>query len=291
MVTGLRYMMVKKKIQINKSSAEFNKPEENHLSIQISLDGFSFCAINKVSKNVQTLGHTPFAVSSNIPHKHLENVKEAFENEPVLQKKFSSVSVTHVNNLASIVPKALFNENSLPQYLKYNLKIYRNDFIAFDQLLNHDLVNVYIPFINVNNFLFDKLGEFEYKHSGTVLLQSLLDIYRFSEKPHIFINVRENYFDLVAIANNQLQLYNCFSYENKADFIYYILFTAEQLNFNPEYFELVLTGNVIKNDTLYEIAYQYIRNVTLIESRSNLVLNESFTDDIQRQFYILLHQY
>lgn len=284
-------MMVKKKIQINKSSAEYNKPEENHLSIQISLDGFSFCAINKIRKSVETLSHTPFSISSNIPHKHLENVREVFENEPVLQKKFSSISVTHVNNLASIVPKALFDENSLPQYLKYNLKIYKNDFIAFDQIPNHELTNIYIPFVNINNFLFDKFGEFEFKHSATVLLQSLLDVYRFSEKPHFFVYVRETHFDLVAIANNQLQLFNSFTYENKADFIYYILFTAEQLNFNPEYFELVLMGNVIKNDALYEIAYQYIRNVTLIESRSNLVLNDSFTDDIQRQFYILLHQF
>ncbi|MDZ7614913.1 MAG: DUF3822 family protein [Flavobacteriaceae bacterium] len=284
-------MMVKKKIQINKSSAEYNKPEENHLSIQISLDGFSFCAINKVSKSPETLSHTPFSVSTNIPHKHLENVKEVFEAEPVLQKKFSSVSVSHVNSLASIVPKALFDENSLPQYLKYNLKIYKNDFIAFDQIPNHDLINIYIPFVNINNFLFDKFGEFEFKHSATVLLQSLLDVYRFSEKPRFFVNVRETHFDLVAIANNQLQLFNSFTYENKADFIYYILFTAEQLNFNPEYFELVLMGSVIKNDALYEIAYQYIRNVTLIESRSNLVLNNSFTDDIQRQFYILLHQF
>jgi len=284
-------MIIKKKIQINKSSAEYNNPEENHLSIQISLDGFSFCAINKLSKSVESLSHTPFSISSSLPHKHLENVREVFENEPVLQKKFSSVSVTHVNNLASIVPKALFDENSLPQYLKYNLKIYKNDYITFDQMPNHDLVNIYIPFVNINNFLFDKFGEFEFKHSATVLLQSLLDVYRFSEKPHFFVNVRENHFDLVAIANNQLQLFNCFTYENKADFIYFILFTAEQLNFNPEYFELVLMGNVIKNDTLYEIAYQYIRNVTLIESRNNLVLNNSFTDDIQRQFYILLHQY
>lgn len=284
-------MMVKKKIQINKSSAEYNKPEENHLSIQISLDGFSFCAINKISKSVEILSHTPFSFSSNIPHKHLENVREVFENEPVLQNKFSSVSVTHVNGLASIVPKALFDENSLPQYLKYNLKIFKNDYITFDQIPNHELVNIYIPFVNINNYLFDKFGEFEFKHSSTVLLQSLLDVYRYSEKPHFFVYVRETHFDLVAIANNQLQLFNSFTCENKADFIYYILFTAEQLNFNPEYFELVLVGNVIKNDALYEMAYQYIRNVTLIESRSNLLLNDSFTDDIQRQFYVLLHQF
>jgi len=56
-------------------------------------------------------------------------------------------------------------------------------------------------------------------------------------------------------------LFNFFSFNTKEDFIYYILFTAEQLNLNPEEFELNLMGDIEKESELYAIVYQYIRNI------------------------------
>ena len=41
-------------------------------------------------------------------------------------------------------------------YLKYSIKVLENDFVTFDELNNCDIVNVYIPFVNINNFLIDQ---------------------------------------------------------------------------------------------------------------------------------------
>ena len=56
-------------------------------------------------------------------------------------------------------------------------------------------------------------------------------------------------------------MYNCFEFKTKEDFIYYILFTAEQLHLNPEEFELILLGDIEKESELYTILYQYIRTI------------------------------
>ena len=290
METGHLLMMVKKKIQISKNSVNRESLEEIKLSIQISLDGLSFCTINKGNREVLQLHHIPFTENSGTPHKHLQNVVQVFETEPLLKLPYKEVEVIHLNDLFSIVPKALVNEHNQADYLKYNLKIYKNDFITHDLIGKHDLVNVYSPFVNINNYLIDQFGEFTYTHSATVFLENILDIYKYSEKPHLFALVHENHFDLIAIADNQLQLCNSFSFQNKTDFIYYLLFCAEQLNFNPEYLELILLGNIIKNDARYDIAYKYIRNVTLLENRNNLVLDPGISEDLQRQFFVLLHQ-
>ena len=45
-------------------------------------------------------------------------------------------------------------------------------------------------------------------------------------------------------------------------FIYYILFTAEQLNLNPETLNLVFIGDITEDDEIYNIAYKYIRNIS-----------------------------
>ncbi len=291
MVTGLHYMMLKKEFQITNNSSELKNPDDNHLSIQISLDGFSFCTINKITNEIPSLVHYPFSNNSPTPQKHLQNVKSIFEKEPLLQKKYDSVNVSHINNLSSFVPKALFNDQNLADYLKFGHKIFKNDYIVYDMINNHELVNVYIPFVNINNFLIDKFGSFEYKHFSTVLIKNLLDIYKFSERPHMFVMVNETHFEIIAIANNSFQLYNSFSYKSKEDLIYYILFTAEQLNFNPNYFELIFLGETVEDDEIFDITYKYVRNINFLENRHKYALNKKFTEDMQRKYFTLLHQY
>ncbi len=98
-------------------------------------------------------------------------------------------------------------------------------------------------------------------------------------------------FQIVVIAEHKLVFYNSFTYQSKEDFIYYILFTAEQLNLNPEKFELVLAGNVEKDNELYTIAYTYVRKVSLLENRSELKFPANIKESSKRRHFTLLNQY
>lgn len=283
-------MEIKKNKQI-KTSIDFNNISEKHLSIQLSLDGFSFCVINTSEKQFEKIEYLPFANSSPSPEKLLENVQGVFSRESLLQKRFGSVNITHVNQLSSLVPKSLFDEEHSRDYLKFSTKTYNNDYIVHDELENHDIVNVYIPFVNVNNFFLERFGSFEYKHFSTVLINNLLNTYKFSEHPHMFAHIGKNQFEIIVIARNKLLLYNTFSFVSKEDFIYYILFTAEQLNLNPETFELILAGLVDMDNALYKIAYKYVRKVTLIEFRSEFKFPSAVKENQKRQHFALLNQY
>ena len=57
---------------------------------------------------------------------------------------------------------------------------------------------------------------------------------------------------------------NCFEYDTKEDFLYYLLFTAEQLSLNPEKFELILLGDINKNSPAYKMAWDYIKNISFM---------------------------
>jgi len=221
----------------------------------------------------------------------LQQVEQVFEKNRPLQKRYGSVNITHVNQLSTLVPKSLFDENKIRDYLKYSSKTYVNDYVVYDNLANHDMVNVYIPFVNVNNFFLDRFGSFEYKHSSTVLINKLLNTFQYSEHPHMFAHIGERHFEIVVIAQNKLVLYNSFKYSNKEDFIYYILFTAEQLGLNPEKFDLLLAGTVDTESELYRIAYRYVRKVSLLENRSTYKFPPNTKEDIKRKHYTLLNQF
>lgn len=279
------------KIKVKNRSIDLNNLYETHLSIQLSLNGFSFCVLDKTYDLVQKLVHHPFKDAAAGPEDLLARIQSIFEKETLLQQKYGSVNVSHVNELSSLVPKPFFDESKLKDYIRYSSKTFDNDYIVWDEIENHDLINVYIPFVNVNNFLLERFGSFEYKHFSTVLITNLLSTYRYSEHPHIFIHLDRSRMYVLAISNNKLQLYNSFSFKTREDFLYYLLFAAEQLGMDPEDFELVLSGDIDKNSELYDIAYTYVRKIGLIENRFKYEFDTSVSESLKRKHMTLIHQY
>ena len=230
------------------------------LSIQVSLSGLSFCILQRDTQTITYLKHINFEKKLN-PFEVLERLKHVFNTEDVFRSTFNAVYLTHINELSTFVPKPLFNEDNLADYLKFNSKILKTDFITFDTIPLNDSVNVYVPYVNINNFIYDTYGSFTYKHISTVLVENILAIEKNSEDLKLYVNVSDSHFEIVVIKKGALLIYNTFEYSSKEDFIYYILFTSEQLQLNPESLNLVLLGDVNKESDLYKIAFKYIRNV------------------------------
>lgn len=279
--------MIKQIKKITKNNLDLLNLEENHLSIQLSLDGFSFCIYNNLKKVIGAFASYEFSEGSLNPINQLESVRKIFFQEELLQLKYKSVSVTHFNNLVAQVPVPFFNKKNLAEYLQYSVKVLENDYITFDEIKNADLVNVYIPFVNINNFLIDTYGSFIFKHSSTVLIETLLNNYKNRDGDFCFVNVSNFSFELVVMKNKKLELFNCFSFKTKDDFIYYILFTAEQLSLNPEEFILVLLGDIEKESELYSILYQYIRNIEFYALKSS---NKTIDGISSHAHFTLLNQ-
>ena len=261
--------MTRKVIKQNSNITTLKTIIENKLSIQFNLDGFSFSIYNIISKKEVYFREYEFENSQVTPENLLLKIKDIFNTDTQLQNDFSSVIVIHQNNLSVLVPNRYFNKKELASYLNFNIKKLTIDYIAFDPLEGLESKNVYIPYVNINNYLFQNFGEFEYKHHSTVLIEKLLNSTNNKEQT-MFVNVSKTSLDIVVIENNQLILFNTFSYDTKEDFIYYILFVAEQLNLNVNKFSLYFTGKVNLEDAIYKITYKYIKNVYFLESNNTL---------------------
>lgn len=131
------------------------------------------------------------------------------------------------------------------------------------------MVNVYIPFVHLNNFLFEKFGSFEYKHSSSVLVDTLLKKSSNTDPVNFYVHVENDFFQIIVIKRKKLILYNAFDFKTAQDFIYHILFTAEQLHLNPEKLQLILLGEIEKESELYDIAYKYVRHINFFETENN----------------------
>ena len=241
------------------------------LSIQFSLDGFSFCTTNTNNEVLEFSSYT-FSKTKNSPELVLEKLQDIFKKEKTLQYDFETVTVIHQNNLNTLVPNEYFKEEALKSYLKYSIKTIATDLITFDELDFMNSKNVYIPYVNINNFLFQNFGEFEYKHYSSVLLEKLFSIP--TNDNGCYIHVSKSTLDIVIIKNSNLQFFNIFEYKTKEDFMYYVLFTLEQLELSTEETLVSILGDIEEDSDLYRLIYTYIRNIDFLSSKNAVFNNQ-----------------
>ena len=256
------------------------------LTIQVATSGLSFCVIDTLNNSILSVKKINFKKVSAFKIEDL--LANTFDENDELTAKYDEIIVIHNNNLSTFVPTALFDEEYLGSYLQYNTKVFETDFFAFDVLEKYEMNNVFIPYISINNFLIDRFGAFNYKHSSSILVDKLLDLSKNVDDKKMYVHKSDAHFEIVVVQNQQLLLFNSFDYTTPEDFIYYILFAAEQLGLNPEFFNLELIGGINKNDAFYDIVYKYIRNISLIDV-SNLLSKNNFTETENRQNFILFN--
>src|SRR5690606_28179394 len=198
------------------------------LSIQISLSGLSFCILNSSKSEIEYLKRVDFK-SKLTPEAVLEELQNFISSQPLLDQTFENVLVLFQNELSNFVPEAFFEEQNAADYLKFSSKIIKTDFISHDKIEAIASINVFVPYINVNNYLFEVYGEFEYKHASTIFLEEILETEDNSSDNKMYLNVAPFHFEMAVVKKDKLQLYNTFDYYTKEDFIYFVLFSIEQL--------------------------------------------------------------
>ncbi|WP_299521292.1 DUF3822 family protein [Winogradskyella sp.] len=264
-----------------------NNNNIKELSIQVNLNGLSFCILNRSSNTIEFLNTIEF-VNKLTPFDVLNRLKTELSANSRFFEKFDAVNVIHQNELSTLVPKSLYDESQKANYLKFNAKILKTDFITQDELAINHSINVYIPYVNINNYIFETFGEFTYKHSSTILIDTILKNIDPDGNPKVFVHVNPSMIEVLVTEKGQLQLFNVFEYHSKEDFIYYILFVFEQLQLDVETTIVSLCGRIDKNDDIYQILYTYIRHVETIDEAFSYRISEAIkNEDIDHNYLIL----
>lgn len=255
------------------------------LAILAGLERMSFAIFDTLAGKVEFVKQIDFSEITNCV-KIEDYYQHVFSQHEILASNYDQVLVLHENNLNTFVPKSLFDAEFLPSYLQFNVKVFETDTFSFDEIRHTELNNVFVPFANINNFLLDHFQSFDFKHFSSILVEKLLLKTINIEQQQVFVHLRKNNFEIVVAQNQKLILFNSFEITNEKDFIYYILFVAEQLQLNTEIFELHLLGDINIDNDFYKIAYQYVRNVKLLDvvNLQEQVVNEN---DCLKHFVLL----
>lgn len=257
-----------------------NDIEKCHLSIQLGLDGFSFCIRN----NEQILAIESY-------HHALSQLEDVIKNHEWLSKNYASTNVSVVSKKHTLIPEAIYEPNKHADYLQFNHNRSEKAEVVADKLQQIDAHQVYgisVPEKEIISTFFPKAN---IRHCGSTLIDNLLAENKNPETTKLFVNIQEKHMDVVVINHKGLQLFNSFRHQSAEDFIYYTLFVCEQLNLNPEEIDLCFLGELEKQSAIFDLTYKYIRNIQLIKRKPSIQLSPVINQIPEHFYYTLLHQH
>jgi hypothetical protein len=236
--------------------------ENSRLSIQLSLNGLSFCITDTVNQNLIEAKRLRFPVAIN--ESELKNAISNFlELHQVLNHSYESVVVVHTNPLFNIVPIPLFNKNQLADYVKFNTQVLPSDEVAYDLIEHQEMAVVYIPFTSVNNYIFEHFGSFDFKHHSGLHLEELLPIQHDQKETACYLHLDQGILSMTVIKEKKLLFFNQFTVHTTEDLLYFILFSLEQLHVDIHEVQALFYGETTAIDPYFKKAAQYIAHCSI----------------------------
>tara|TARA_B100000767_G_scaffold255831_1_gene262360 strand:- start:2501 stop:3301 length:801 start_codon:yes stop_codon:yes gene_type:complete len=203
------------------------------------------------------------------PNKLSDKLDLVINKFEIINSNVIKVKLIVLNKLSALVPLNLFQEELSLEYLKFNSKLIKGDFAAHDLIDEIEAVNVFLPFVNVNNYLLEKFGSFNYYHYSTILIKKLIK-YDSSKEVSIYANIQLNNFHIIILKNKKLIYYNIFDFNEKEDILYFLLFVLKQNKIDQNKHKLSLLGQIKKESETYLLLTKFINNIEILDIKEEI---------------------
>jgi hypothetical protein len=260
--------------------------KSDRLSIQLRLDGFSFCISNPPNQTVLYLSEYNIKLSQNEKYnwqKLTNGLEEWVLNSKIKTDSFDDVVLYLDTKAYTLVPSSfnliendreqlLFNQNISYDFvsLRNNISGTKQDLIfALPSSLN-DAFEIYFNGKKAEHALL-KLHNILFKNKRNKKTGSRVYAYVSNRDLHILVYNNENPVFI-----------NSYVFKTKEDFIYFILLIYEQNGLNTDETPLFLLGDISFSSLLYSISYQYIRTIEILKNSDGINL---YTSDIDYSFF------
>ena len=239
---------------------------ETGLICEISRDGFSYVFENDGDKRFHGLSVFHFDNTGDIPGK----MKEIFNEQPLLHKKYKKVFVSYSGDECSLLPEEMYKPGQNEMLLNALYGDLHNSAIATDLIADKKIYNVYRMPAAIHQVMVEQFPLAAFSHQYSLLIKQdvpgdLLKIIFYKDR-----------FVAVLMKGGELQIIQTYPYQSAADVVYNLLNVCRQ--FNMKDVPLRIGGMIeIDSDLHTEIAH-YFSNITFDE----LPAEYEFTDSLKQ---------
>ena len=189
-----------------------------------------------------------------------------------------------------MVPTPLLYKNHLKEILGLTSIIHDGQDVYDDSISSanaHSIYGVPAALLEETGNRFKNASIF---HAGSAFIESQIRLNKLESEATVSVLIRNQYFDVVITQGSDLKLYNSYRYHSSEDIMYYLLFTMEQLQLNPDQVAVRCYGEIEKISSHWMLARKYIRNISMGERPDGIIYSYGFEKYSPHQYYPLFIQ-
>lgn len=238
-----------------------NRSESYVLTIQVSLNGISFCINDTVRNMYISFVSSPFGKSLSINDEWATAVGQFFSQFDILTRKYKKVLLSFESPLYTIVPTEFFTPEKAKQLFELVHPLPNLYEIRFNHLVESKSTVIFaIPSSLTSQWLFRQPQTLFFGHPSALIAYSEL-IKPAKDEPTVLAQFSEQFFISVISKNKELQHCNSFTYHNPNDTAYHLINTCKLLGIEPSRSEIAITGLIQDSKNQESILSQYFSKV------------------------------
>lgn len=243
---------------------DWRMSESYYLSIQLSLDGLSFCILDPVTNVYHSITDVKFGKED----PHFAQQEQYILGCNDMRRRYRKVLISVNSPAFTMMPLSMYDE----QRVRGVLALTGINVGVDDRILrnNIDLANATTVF-TVPNFLYfflkNQFPGAEIFHSTTPVASSML-LKRQADAQGATVNVElaPDSMTVVVVDNNELKLCNRFYCREALDYVYMLLYIAEHLSINIKTSAITIQGNVAYGDERIRQLKRFAGHVRMAEA-------------------------
>ncbi|MDR2835855.1 MAG: DUF3822 family protein [Bacteroidales bacterium] len=218
--------------------------------------------------------------------------KTLFDNN-LLRVAFKKTNVVIATNKATIVPRSIFSEDKIEQIYTSNFIFDSNvEKILYSELPKTKNIILYSIKKELYDFYLEKFSNCKFYSSSYSFIENSYIMNKISENREnskIFLQVYQDYFEVLVIFKERILLFNTYKYKTDNDILYYIINIFEQLNLPQEEAEICISGIIEKTNMAIIMLKKFVKFVYFTPINNLFRYNYQFLDLQPHYFYYFLN--
>ncbi len=261
-----------------------------HMSIQLSLNGLSFCILNTVDNKYIALKHYPFIQDDKSSYP--EQIREVVARDEFLGREYKSMTVMPVSQRSTLVPSPLYREKDKELYLRFNHPVEEGETVLSARVKAIDAYTLFTHDEDLAEVIHASFPRARILHQTVPFLEGIVRyLWIRGKEPALFLNVHDDFFDLAVFRGQTPLLINSFRYRQVNDMIYFILYTMKTLGMDPVLSPVILQGKINTTSGLINSLKRYVKKISFARRDPSFTYSYTFNMVSEHTFVNLFNLY
>lgn len=240
--------------------------QQTNLICEISADGFAYIFENDIDKKFHGLSVFHFNEEDNIP----KQLKEIFNEQPLLHKNYKKVFVSYTGDESALLPEELYKPGGNELLLDTLFGDINEGAIATDLVADKKIYNVYRMPADIHKEIVDLFPLAAISHHYSLLIKQ-----NFTGELLKIIFYKNNFL-AVLIKGGEFQIIHTYAYYSGADVVYHLLNICDQ--FAMSNVPLRIGGMIEKDSDLHKEIAHYFPVITFDEPPADYEFTNSLKE-------------